>query len=338
MKKNLIFVSLLLLIAECTNSPQVGFLVSTGTYLGQKTPGDVPEVFAPGIVSTGMSTRDIAITPDGKEIYFCISLANYTFATILVTKEIDGTWTQPEVMEHMKNPLYMNLEPCISPDGKKFFFLSNRPDLSRNETAVDEDIWVMDRIGNEWSEPYNLGEPVNSESSEFFPSVTKEGTLYFTRSEKESRISYIFRSEMIDGKYQEPEKLPPQVNSGLTQYNAFVDPDEKYLIVPVNGRKDTFGGTDYYLVYRNPDDTWTEPINMGNKINTASGLEFSPYVSPDGKYFFFMSSRIPEKEKWPKELTFSLLEEMFNKPGNGNSSIYWVDSMFISENKSTLTN
>jgi hypothetical protein len=77
---------------------------------------------------------------------------------------------------------------------------------------------------------------------------------------------------------------------------------------------------------------------MGNKINTVSGLEFSPYVSPDGKYFFFMSSRIPEKEKWPKELTFSLLEEMFNKPGNGNSSIYWVDSKFISENKPTLTN
>jgi hypothetical protein len=46
---------------------------------------------------------------------------------------------------------------------------------------------------------------------------------------------------LIDGKYQEPEKLPPQVNSGLTQYNAFIDPDEKYLIVPVNGRNDTFG-------------------------------------------------------------------------------------------------
>jgi hypothetical protein len=143
---------------------------------------------------------------------------------------------------------------------------------------------------------------------------------------------------MIDGKYQEPEKLPPQVNSGLTQYNAFVDPDEKYLIVPVNGRKDTFGSTDYYVVYRNPDDTWTEPVNMGNKINTVSGLEFSPYVSPDGKYFFFMSTRIPEKEEWPEELTFSLLKEMFNKPGNGNSSIYWVSSEFISDIKPSLTN
>jgi len=331
MKKYLIFVTLLVLIAGCVHSPQVEFLAPTGAYLGQETPGDVPEVFAPGIVSTGMFTRDIAMTPDSKEIYFCISLANYTFATILVTKEINGKWTHPEVMEHMRNPQYMNLEPCISPDGKKFFFLSNRPDPAANETEGDEDIWVMDRIGNEWSEPYNPGQPVNSEYSEFFPSVTKDGTLYFTRSEKESRVNYIFRSRMKDGKYQEPEKLPPQVNSGVTQYNAFVDPDEKYLIVPVNGRKDSFGGTDYYLVYRNPDDTWTEPVNMGNKINTVSGLEFSPYVSPDGKYFFFMSSRIPEKEKLPKELTFSLLEEMYTKPGNGNSSIYWVDSKFISE-------
>ena len=60
-----------------------------------------------------------------------------------------------------------------------------------------------------------------------------------------------------------PEKLPPQVNSGRSQFNAFVAPDESYLIVPIEGRSDSIGGCDYYVVFRNPDDRWSEPINLG---------------------------------------------------------------------------
>ena len=46
------------------------FYELTGNYLGQELPGMTPRLFAPGIVSTGLSERDMAITPDGDEIYF----------------------------------------------------------------------------------------------------------------------------------------------------------------------------------------------------------------------------------------------------------------------------
>ncbi|MBN2090584.1 PD40 domain-containing protein [candidate division KSB1 bacterium] len=305
------------------------FPVLKGPYLGQKAPGQDAELFAPRIVSTGLLTRDMAMTPDGKEIYFSVAMANYSFATIIQTREINGRWTAPEVMPQMNNPKVMNLEPCISPDGKKFFFLSNRPDTSRGETTGDEDIWVMDRIGDHWSEPYNLGEPINTEHSEFFPSITNDGTIYFTRAEKGSRVNQIFRSRLINGQYQAPEKLPAQVNSGTSQFNAFIARDESYLIVPVLGRKDSYGGADYYIVFRNPNDTWNEPINMGEKINTAAMLEFSPYISPDGKYFFFMANRPLSEEKYPAQLTFDFLKQLHNQPQNGNASIYWIDAKVI---------
>lgn len=305
------------------------FPVLKGPYLGQKSPGLEAELFAPGIVSTGLLTRDVAMTPDGKEIYFSAAAANYLFSTILVTREIKGRWTAPEVMPQMNNPKIMNIEPCISPDGKKFFFLSNRPDTSRGETEGDEDIWVMDRIGDTWGAPYNLGEPVNSEHAEFFPSITNDGTIYFTRAEKGSRVNLIYRSRFVNGQYQAPEKLPVQVNSGTSQYNAFIARDESYLIVPVFGRKDSYGGTDYYIVFRNPDDTWHEPINMGEKINTAAALEFSPYISPDGKYFFFMANRPLPENKYPVQLTFNFLKQLHQQPQNGNASIYWIDAKVI---------
>ncbi len=327
-----IFLTVIIAFSILTNCGSEGdFPVLNGKYMGQPPPGDKPELFAPGIITTGMYTRDIAMTPDGTEIYFCISIGRYAYAKILVTKLINGRWTQPEVAPFSTNPDYMDIEPFISPDGKRFYFLSTRPDIEAGETEGDQDIWVMDRIGNTWSEPYNLGDPVCSDSPEFFPSVTNDGTIYFTRNES-PRQSFIYRARLVDGKYAEPERLPEQVNCGPTHYNAFIAPDESYIINCIPGREDSYGGTDYYIIFRNEDDTWSEPINMGDKVNTAGTTEYSPYVTPDGKYFFFMSSRLkPESERETEHITFSYLKKTFNEPQNGNSDIYWMSASFIEE-------
>jgi Tol biopolymer transport system component len=329
---SILFVLLLALSFNVIAQQNSAFPILQGPYLGQKPPGMTPELFAPGIVSTGILTRDVAMMPDGKEIYFGAALGNYAFSTILVTKYLNGRWTEPEVMKEMDNPKYLQLEPCISPDGKRFFFLSTRPD--QDSVEGDQDIWVMDRSGETWGKPYNLGAPVNSDASEYFPSVTRSGTMYFTRSEKGSRLSFLYRSKYINGQYTTPEKLPPQVNCGQSQFNAFVDPDERYIIVPATGRQDSKGSTDYYIVFRNPDDTWQEPINMGDAINTPGGLEYSPYVSPDGKYLFFMSSRLLPANQWPRVITRRFLLEMHNRPENGNPAIYWMSAAVIEQLRS----
>lgn len=311
------------------------FPVLSGEYLGQTLPGAEPEIFAPGIVSTGMYTRDLAMTPDGNEIYFGVAVGGFT--VIMQTKSENGRWTKPEVAPFSADPRYMNLEPFISPDGQRFYFLSNRPpaggDLEPDEvgTWVNQDIWVMDRTGDGWGEPYNLGPPVNSDAAEYFPSVTSDGTIYFTRTPEGTRESYIYRSRLQNGSYTEPERLGAEVNSTMSQFNAFIAPDESYLILGVFGREDSRGSTDYYVVFRDRDDSWSGPINLGDRINTPRGGEFSPYVSPDGKYFLFMSTRTRSPEEFPEELTHSYLEEVYNGPRSGNCDIYWVDASFIEE-------
>ena len=73
---------------------------------------------------------------------------------------------------------------------------------------------------------------------------------------------------------------------------------------------------------------------MGSKINTKSGREYSPYVSPDGKYFFFMSARmVPENASSDEKITYRKLKELQNRPQNGNSDIYWIDASFIKDLK-----
>jgi hypothetical protein len=70
---------------------------------------------------------------------------------------------------------------------------------------------------------------VNTAAAEYFPSVTKEGTLYFTREDPETRESHIWRSRFVESAYVGPEKLGPRVNSTTSQFNAFIAPDESYL-------------------------------------------------------------------------------------------------------------
>ena len=303
--------------------------VFSGPNLGQSPPGDAAEIFAPGIVSTGMNNRDITISPDGSEIYFGMVVGQSRLSAIATSKLENGRWTTPEIAEFSRNSQWFTLEPHITPDGKRLLFMSDRPDSAAGESEPgDEDIWCMDRTENGWGAPYNLGEPVNSDDEEYFPSVTLDGTIYFTRQDSGSPIGHIYRSKLVNGTYTEAERLPDQVNSGQTQYNAFISPDESYIIVPTYGREDSFGATDYYISFRNENDEWTEAINMGGKINSANWQEYSPYVSPNGKYLFFMSGRTLEHE--PEEaLTLENMKKMHNSPYNGSSNIFWIDASII---------
>ncbi len=66
-----------------------------GPYFGLTPPGSIPVLFAPGLVSTGLSERDVAISPDGSEFYFGVTFRS--IATIMVTRLVKGRWTPPEV-------------------------------------------------------------------------------------------------------------------------------------------------------------------------------------------------------------------------------------------------
>ena len=196
---------------------------------------------------------------------------------------------------------------------------------------------MVERVGDEWGPPSDLGPPINTEDAEFFPSVTRDGTLYFTRAATtvEGRQSFIYRSRLVDGHYQEPEKLGPQVNSTTSQYNAFVAPDESYVILCTRSREDSRGGSDYYVVFRAENDTWSDPVNLGDAVNTEGDGEFSPFVSPDGRFFFFMSTRLRPDTAIPDTLTRDFLFRYRAEPGSGNAAIYWIDAGFIERLRTT---
>ena len=248
--------------------------------------------------------------------------------TTLFTQRINDEWTEPQIAPFARNLKYMTIEPCMSPDGKRLFFASNHPDSTGKDN--NSDICYVERNGSGWGLSKKLGPNINTEAPEFFPSLTKDGTLYFTRDDHKTRISYIYRSQLEDGTYTKPELLPEQVNAGRSRYNAFIAPDESFIIIPIFGMPDSYGATDYYISFRNPDDQWSEPINLGSKINSKSRWEYSASLSPDGKYLFFMSNRVDTALVTHRDIvTMNDLRQLAEKSENGNPDIYWIDASFI---------
>lgn len=269
-----------LVIAQCFLTYGT-FAQKSNDYLGQEPPGMEPKVFAADLLPKGPYLHTVSFTADGQECYFTAESRDYNGGTIMVSKLENGKWSTPEPAPIPGD--YREIDPLITPDESAMLFCTNRPVNEGDAVTRNMDIWMIERKGKSWSDPVYLGADVNTEGQDWFPTVTRSGTLYF--SPWIGNVSNIHFSVMKDGKYQKSEKLDDQVNSSSLDYDPLISPDESFLIFCSN-RPNGYGDVDLYVCFKKEDGSWTKAKNMGDKINTM-GSEFAPTISPDGKYLFF---------------------------------------------------
>ncbi len=284
--------------------------------------GSVPsrvEVFADGIVSTTLFERDIAISPDGNEIIFTLGDYRQSRRCLVRFVKVDGMWSKKEILSFSGR--YHDIEPAFSVDGKKLFFASNRP-VGADSTRSDYNIWVSDRTGHTWGEPQPLMQEINSRQDEFYPSVSRNGNLYFT-SVRENGVGSedIFVSRWVDGSYLYPEPLDSAINTSTYEFNAYVTPDEDLIIFSSFGRKDDLGGGDLYYSRKDKFGNWKPALNMGPKVNSAY-IDFCPFIDFQRGNFYFTSQRVIPSDA--KLQSISELEEYSNGVLNGMGNIFRV--------------
>jgi Tol biopolymer transport system component len=279
-----------------------------------------PIIFSEGIISTGDDESHPAFTPDGKTLYFLKNTPLFNHWTIAVSQYRNGKWDTPEVASFSGQ--YSDADPFITEDGKNLFFISTRP--VDGKAKEDTDIWMVEKKASGWSEPTNLGPLINSNASEWFPTLTKDGTLYFgsDRPGGKGRTD-IWRCKLINGKYGEPENLGDAINSPASEVEPYIAPDESFIIFAAAGRPDGKGAFDLYISY-NKNGSWTKGESLGDKIN-SKWWDFSPKISPDGKYFFFTSNRNFADQPLEKPLSYNELVSRLHSPRNGLRDIYQID-------------
>lgn len=206
---------------------------------------------------------------------------------------VDGVFTEP--MPIAVDNTFAYGDPHISANGNKVLLSSNRPDQLDSSEGQVSHLWQFTRNANgSWGSPEKLKLEMDYLGGFGYPSLTQNETLYFQYFSASDRNMDIFRTELIDGKYNKPTKLPDHISGKEFDGDPFIDRQERFLIFAGFNREGSFGLSDLYISFKR-NNMWSIPINLGSDIN-SHGYDGSPYVTPDDKFLIFTSSRHPEQE------------------------------------------
>jgi hypothetical protein len=291
----------------------------------------VPELFAPGIISTRMDELAGSFTPDGRSFYF-VRRAAYTttptLAVICVSHLKNKKWEPAEVAPF--SGAYLDSSPFVSLDGNRIYFASKRP-TQGDRKAKDWNIFYVEHTQSGWSDPSEIGNPINGSRNDTNPVLTADGTIYFASDRDGQPGEYhIYRSVLKDGRYETPEKLGPEINAGEADINPYVTPDERILVYAsyrkdallAGGAQTAYPRADLYVSVRR-EGGWTQARHLEHEINTTA-TEGNPTISPDGRWLYFTSERsIFQVAVRPKLITANW-EKHVSSLENGVGNVYRI--------------
>ncbi|MCC1485646.1 OmpA family protein, partial [Winogradskyella immobilis] len=203
-------------------------------------------------INTDYHESSVAITNDGNTIYFTrdnVTKRNRleydrkgtTHLKIYKATLIDNTWK--DIIElPFNDEVFSTAFPTLSPDNKQLYFSSDR-----EGGFGASDLYVVDiNDDGTYSTPRNLGENVNTAGRESFPSISKDGTLYYS---SDGLLNFglldIYKSNILNDSEAKSENLGEPYNSGYDDFAYIFNSDTKegYLSSNREGGK---GSDDIY--------------------------------------------------------------------------------------------
>lgn len=317
---NVIALILYLITPSCKKQEEFPYII--GSYLGQKTPDMTPEIFAPGIITTEYHEHSSPVfSPDGNEVYWSV-FYNFWGPQVIVMMSIENNqWTKPRVASFSGQ--YSDGNPCLSSDGQKLFFESRRPTHEDDPYTGNTDIWVVERKGNDWGKPKNLGSKINTDKWERGPSLSDNGNLYFcSMRDGGYGLMDLYCSKFIEGSYSEPENLGSHINTAGYESWPFIASDESFLIYESDSGE-------LYISFRNNDDSWSHPTSISKEMNFTGGKDRFPRLSNDGRYLFFVSNRWLGNPYFESRLNLDAIKDKSRSISNGMGNVFWVNAAII---------
>ncbi|MCF8374388.1 MAG: OmpA family protein [Bacteroidales bacterium] len=239
----------------------------------------------------------------------------------------EGRWSKPISIDAINNSVKKRrfIGGCFqSYDGKYLLLVSDRKD-----GFGSMDILISEKKDDQWGEPVNIGEPVNSSHYEGAPSMSSDGNeLYFMRNfrpgmkpEKDRYYLYVSKKKE-DGLWDEPQMLPQEINKYKVECPRILPNGQSLLFASV--RPDSRGGLDIYRAEKLEDGNWSEPVNM--ELLNSSFDENTFTVDALGELMYFARTEngidnlyvgtIPEKDELVPTLQLKgkVLDAQTNKP------------------------
>ncbi|MDF1546275.1 MAG: OmpA family protein [Bacteroidales bacterium] len=229
---------------------------------------------------------DPAFSNDGKLLAFVSDKSGQY--KIYLSRNMGDSWSEPEEISEINN--FNNGEgniryPSFNYDGSVLYFSA---DFEKDSLNVE--IYYSKKTNNTWSEPINIGFPVNSKNYDGQPSISADNnSLFFTRNVNDSKLddvdckSIFLSTKNSDGEWQNPEELPIPINTGCEQCPKIgIDNKTLYFTSTRDGGK---GGFDVYKSRLIAKNVWV-PAESIDTLNTENN-DFTPsfFFNSDQAYF-----------------------------------------------------
>jgi OmpA-OmpF porin, OOP family len=204
---------------------------------------------------------------------------------LMISKKNDrGRWMFPESISKNINTKLNEGTCTISADGRKLIFTSC---VGRNGIGSC-DLYESKKIGEEWTEPKNLGNGVNSLEWESQPSLSADGRTLFFVSDRKGGIGRrdIWVSTMNEkGEWTRAKNAGKPINSVYDEISPFIHVNSKTLFFASNGLTG-FGGYDVFYSEKDSADNWGTPQNFGAPVNDHED-QFSLFITADGQKGYY---------------------------------------------------
>lgn len=249
------------------------------SYLGQTPPGTIRKIFNLTPDPGYYAVEKIAISADGTEIFFEETNNSWTSFRFKYYKYENAAWNGPF-------PLFNNYY-CLSlsPDGERLYFENNNY----------RDGWISHRTATSWAPPSRFLNSFQVHSL----NETESGKFYFSSHPAQGLGQFDICKLAIENSDTTLLGLGSTVNSGSNEGDFFLSKDESFMIFMSN-RPGGHGTTDLYISFKDNTGTWTNPQNLGTRVNTPDD-DFGPFVTADNKYLFYESGySSPSSIYWVK--------------------------------------
>ncbi len=242
---------------------------------------------------------DGAAVPDYYGIdAIAISDSNYPIIAFIPKPSLLASGIIIEQLDENVNSDYAELNPILSPDGKTLYFSRRNHPENMGGVNDKEDIWYSE-LGEDgkWQLARNMGPQFNNEHPNFINSINSVtpdgrsavmllGNKYLPKGKMLAGVSV---SSNVGGRWAEPVPLNITNDYNFNEKaNYFLTNNRKTLIMSVE-REDSQGDRDLYVSFMKDDSVWTEPLNLGNVVNTAAE-ESAPFLAADDKTLYFSSN------------------------------------------------
>ncbi len=246
----------------------------------------LPEKMGPQI-NTERAEYSPVLTADGEQLLF-VRVNEQSGEDFYLSRKVKDEWQEADPIAELNTRLNEGA-PTFSADGKQIIFtLCN----DRNGFGSCDLYFSRRTLTGGWTNPQNLGPPINTAAWESLPSLSADGKKLFFSSSREGgqggKDLWMSR-RLRNGKWSKPKNLGEVINTAGDEMAPFIHADGKTLYFMSSGHPG-MGGFDLFMSRQQEDGSWSEPVNLGYPINDMSS-EGALYVAPNGYRAFYASDR-----------------------------------------------